>query len=73
MTGGSKASASQPWVKSVALNYSSSLKNRGLENSLVVQQLGLSDFTAKGPGSIPGQGTKFCKALDTVRKKRVEV
>ena len=30
--------------------------NRG--NSLVVQWLGLCTFTAEGPGSFPGQGTK---------------
>ena len=28
-------------------------------NSLVVQCLGLHTFTAKGVGSIPGQGTKI--------------
>ena len=28
-------------------------------NSLVVQWLGLCAFTAEGPGSIPGQGTKI--------------
>ena len=28
-------------------------------NSLVVQWLGLSAFTAVGPGSIPGQGTRI--------------
>ena len=27
------------------------------QNSVVVQSLGLSAFTALGPGSIPGQGT----------------
>ena len=31
-------------------------------NSLGVQWLGLCTFTAKGPGSIPGQGTKILKA-----------
>ena len=30
--------------------------------SLVVQWLGLGAFTAKGPGSIPGQGTKISQA-----------
>ena len=33
-----------------------------LGNSLVVQWLGLSAFTAKGTGSIPGQGTKIPQA-----------
>ena len=28
-------------------------------NSLVVQGLGLSAFTAVGPGSIPGKGTRI--------------
>ena len=31
-------------------------------NSLVVQWLGLSTFTAEGLGSIPGQGTKIPQA-----------
>ena len=31
-------------------------------NSLGVRWLGLCTFTAKGPGSIPGQGTKILKA-----------
>ena len=34
-----------------------------LGNSLVVQWLGLCVFTAKGPGSIPGQGTKIPQAM----------
>ena len=53
----------------MALNYSGSLKNRGLENSLVVQQSGLSDFTAKGPGSIPGQGFNFARHMTRSEKK----
>ena len=31
-------------------------------NSLVVQWLGLFTFAAKGPGSVPGQGTKILQA-----------
>ena len=31
-------------------------------NSLLVQWLGLCAFTAKDPGSIPGQGTKIPQA-----------
>ena len=31
-------------------------------NSLAVQWLGLGAFTAEGPGSIPGQGTKILQA-----------
>ena len=35
------------------------LKKLLIGNSLAVQWLGLHTFTAKGPGSIPGQGTKI--------------
>ena len=38
-------------------------------NSLVVQSLGLGAFTAKGPGSTPGQGTKIPKAAWLSQKK----
>ena len=31
-------------------------------NSLAVQWLGLGTFTAEGPGSIPGWGTKILQA-----------
>ena len=34
-----------------------------LGTSLVVQWLGLHIFTAKGPGSVPGQGTKIPQAM----------
>ena len=37
-------------------------KNFFLETSLAVQWLGLQDLTAKGQGSIPGQGTKIPQA-----------
>ena len=40
-----------------------------LENSLVVQWLGLCAFTAEGPGSIPGQGTKIPQATANNNKK----
>ena len=36
-----------------------------LGNSLAVQQLGLSAFTVKGPGLIPGWGTKIPQACPT--------
>ena len=36
--------------------------NQNIRNSLVVQWLGLHVFTAKGMGSIPGQGTKIPQA-----------
>ena len=50
--------------------------------SLVVQWLGLHAFTAEGPGSIPGQGTKISQATlacpppptsKKTKKKRDEV
>ena len=34
-----------------------------LGNSLAVQWLGLSAFTAEGLGSVPGQGTKILQAV----------
>ena len=37
-------------------------KNTKIGNSLAVQWLGLCAFTAKGLGSIPGQGTKIPQA-----------
>ena len=40
-------------------NQKTSLKNKGLGNSLAVQWLGLHASTAGGPGSIPGPGTKI--------------
>ena len=39
-------------------------------NSLVVQWLRLCTFTAKGPGSIPGQGTKIPQAVWSSQKKK---
>ena len=38
-------------------------KNKISGNSLVVKWLGLRAFTAKGQGSIPGQGTKIPQAV----------
>ena len=40
-----------------------------LEDSLAVQRLGLQALTAKGPGSIPGQGTKIPQAMWSGQKK----
>ena len=40
-----------------------SSKTTSLGNSLAAQWLGLSTFTAKGPGSIPGQGNKILQAV----------
>ena len=45
-------------------------KRRGPGTSLAVQQLELCAFTAKGPGSIPGGGTKIPKAVLHDQKKR---
>ena len=39
-------------------------------NSLVVQQLGLHVLTAKGPGSMPGQGTNILHDAWCSQKKK---
>ena len=39
------------------------IKNRATGNSLAVQWLGLHAFTAEGPGSISGRGTKISQAV----------
>ena len=44
------------------------LKKNSLGNSLAVQGLGLHSFTAKGLGSIPGQGTKILQAVPGKKK-----
>ena len=46
-----------------------SIKGLALGSSLVVQWLGLHALTAKGPGSIPGQGTKIPRAVRCGQKK----
>lgn len=38
-------------------------KSAGGGGPLVVQCLGSSAFTAEGPGSTPGQGTKILQAM----------
>ena len=38
------------------------LKREKGGNSLAVQWLGIGALTAKGPGSVPGQGTKIPQA-----------
>ena len=43
-----------------------------LGNSLVVQWLGLCTFTAKGPGSVPGRGTKIPQAMQHSQKKKIK-
>ena len=37
----------------------------------MVQWLGLLAFTAKGPGSIPGQGTKIPQATRPKKKEKI--
>ena len=44
-------------------------KKNTIGNSLVVQWLGLCTFTAVGPGSIPGQGTKIPQAAPCSQNK----
>lgn len=39
-------------------------------NSLAVQWLGLGAYTARGLGSIPGQGTNILQAVKYGQKKR---
>ena len=41
-------------------------------NSLVVQLLGLHAFTDKGPGLIPGQGTKIPQAAAQPEKIKIK-
>ena len=41
-----------------------------LGNSLVVQWLGLGTFTAKGPGSVPGRGTKIPQAMQLCHRQQ---
>ena len=40
-----------------------SLQLRNIRNSLAVKWLGLRDFTAKAPGSVPGWETKIPQAM----------
>ena len=40
-----------------------SLQLRSIQNSLAVQWLGLHDFTAEAPGSVPGWETKIPQAM----------
>ena len=39
-------------------------------SSLAAQWLALCDFTAQGPGSIPGWGTKILQATQSSQKKK---
>ena len=56
-----------PKKKSIIINNNQiaeikELKKKLIGNSLVVQWLGFRAFIAKGPGSIPGRGTKILQA-----------
>ena len=44
------------------------IKGDDIGTSLVVQLLGLHAFTAEGPGSIPGWGTKILQAAGVAKK-----
>ena len=46
-------------------------KNKSIGNSMVVQWLQLCAFTANGPGSIPGWGTKIPQTAQHSQKKKV--
>ena len=46
-----------------------SFKKSRIRNSLALQWLGLCAFTAEGPGSIPGWGTKIPLARQLGQKK----
>ena len=46
-------------------------KRIGVENSLMVQWLGLYSFTAEGVGSIPGWGTKILQAVWCSQKIKI--
>ena len=50
--------------------HSAELKKSASENSLVVQWLGLSAFTAEGPGSIPGRELRSRKPRSVAKKKK---
>ena len=45
-------------------------KKNQISSTLVVQWLGLSAFTAVGPGSIPGRGAKIPQATRHSQKKK---
>ena len=51
------------------VDWSQGLRKGGLETSWPVQWLGLCAFTAKGPGSIPGQGYKISTAKEEKKRK----
>ena len=48
------------------------VKNKKLGNTLAVQWLGLRAFTAEGPHSIPGRGTKIPQAVWHGQQKKMK-
>ena len=48
------------------------LSETTMGDSLVVHWLGFHAFTAKGSGSIPGQGTKILKASKVTKNKQTK-
>ena len=53
----------------LCLFYSTGILKSFCENSLVIQWLGLCPSSARGLGSIPGQGTKILQATRSLQKK----
>ena len=51
-----------PWANYLSLGFIFHSVKQGLGNALAVYWLGLSVFTAEGPGSVLGQGTKIPQA-----------
>ena len=70
-----EASPSFPDSFTIRITYSFNLISLLLKinkgNSLVVQWLGLCAITAKGAGSIPGQGTKITPATQHSQKRKL--
>ena len=63
-------------VNKKIFDISTNTKCRNFGNSLVVQWLGLHAFTAKGPSSISGQGTKILQTVwssQFKKKKKKEI
>ena len=51
--------------------HSSCIKNMCWGNTLVIQWLGLCAFTAEGPDSVPGLGTKISQDAKQKKKKKI--
>ena len=58
------------WGPKGGWDYRTELNQRSREgNFLAVQWLGLHTFTAEGPSSVPGQGTKLCSVAKKKKKR----